>query len=545
MLLPYFFSKAIGGLSVSDESVVVASMVAAGAVGLLGVVMNLVGFQSLVRHEAAVRYDLSNETFAHIIRKDMRFFVNTKVGALTSKYIDFIRAEVVLQDLLIIRTLGFVLSMSIGLVLVALQAPALAGLVGVLIGALLVQVRWSMRKRVPWRTTKQQIRADLFGAVADAITNNLVVKTFAGENHEIKTVARHGQRYAEVYKKDIGFISYEGSARNFVMVGAQVLVISICAMMALDGRMDVATVVFVLAFLQRLASQLFSLGELLNGYDQALLEAAPMSEMLATPTIVNDKPRAKTLVIAEPTIRFENVSYRYKASADDILHNIDLTIQAGEKVGLVGHSGAGKTTLGHLLLRFGDVTTGRILIDNKNIQDVTQESLRKNIAFVPQEPMLFHRSLRENIAYGKLGASDEELLLAARHANATEFIQALPNGLDTLVGERGIKLSGGQRQRIAVARALLKDAPILLLDEATSALDSESEVLIQKALWKLMEGRTAVVVAHRLSTIQKMDRIVVLDHGHIAEQGTHKELLAQNGQYAKLWAHQSGGFIEE
>ncbi len=225
--------------------------------------------------------------------------------------------------------------------------------------------------------------------------------------------------------------------------------------------------------------------------------------------------------------------------------NLNVTIKPGERVGLAGRSGGGKTTLTKLLLRFADVTKGRITIDGQDIAMVTQESLRQNIAYVPQEPYLFHRSLRENVAYGQSNATDKQIIEACKKAHALEFIEKLPNGLNTTVGERGVKLSGGQRQRIAIARAILKDAPILLLDEATSALDSESEHLIQQSLTELMKGRTAIVIAHRLSTIQKMDRIIVLDNGVITEEGPHAELITNKGTYAQLWAHQSGGFIEE
>ncbi len=223
----------------------------------------------------------------------------------------------------------------------------------------------------------------------------------------------------------------------------------------------------------------------------------------------------------------------------------NLAIASGEKVGLVGHSGGGKSSVTRLLLRFMDIQGGQILIDDQDISKITQDDLRGHIAYVPQEPLLFHRSIAENIAYGKPDAKKSEVEQAAKLAHAHEFIKDLPSGYDTLVGERGVKLSGGQRQRVAIARAMLKDAPILVLDEATSALDSESEKLIQDALWKLMEGRTAIVIAHRLSTIQRMDRIVVLEDGEIVEQGSHKELLEKDGVYARLWAHQSGGFLED
>lgn len=270
-----------------------------------------------------------------------------------------------------------------------------------------------------------------------------------------------------------------------------------------------------------------------------------MSDMLAQQVQVADAPRAKHLILTTPTIELRDMYYAYSDGGANVLDGINLSIPAGQKVGLVGHSGAGKTTITHLLLRFADVTGGSISIDGHDIRDITQASLRQAIAYVPQEPMLFHRSLRENIAYGKPQATDSEIRDAARKANALDFIEQLPDGLDTLVGERGVKLSGGQRQRIAIARAILKDAPILILDEATSALDSESEKLIQDALEKLMKGRTSIVIAHRLSTIAKLDRIIVLDKGRIAEDGTHSKLLTQKGIYAKLWAHQSGGFIEE
>jgi ATP-binding cassette subfamily B protein len=228
-----------------------------------------------------------------------------------------------------------------------------------------------------------------------------------------------------------------------------------------------------------------------------------------------------------------------------LFNGLSLKINGGEQVGFVGPSGSGKTTLTRLLLRFVDIQSGSILFDDQDISKVTQESLRQSVAYVPQEPLLFHRSIRENIAYGKPKATEKEIIKAAKQAHAWEFITKMPGGLDTVVGERGIKLSGGQRQRIAIARAIIKDAPILVLDEATSALDSESETLIQDALGKLMKGRTSIVIAHRLSTIAKLDRIVVLKAGAIAEQGSHEQLVLANGSYAKLWKHQSGGFIEE
>jgi len=544
-LLPYFLAQAIGGLSTNDKAMVVQSLVAGSVVGLVGAVANFVGFYAMARHETSVKAGLGDATFEQIISKDLRFFVNTKVGALTSRYIDFNRSETTLQDLFIIRTLGFILSVGVGLVLLGWQSPIVAGVILALIVMLVLQIRWSIKKRAPLRHERKVLVGEIHGHVADAVTNNLVVKTFAGEQAEIDAVRRLNKRFRHVAVKDLGFLATEGSLRVLLMIIVQIVAIAAATYYVFAGQLTIAAAIFALAYLQRIGSQLFILGDIINGYDQALLDAAPMSDILMTPDAVADSPAAQPLKITEPSLQLGNVSYRYGESKETVLHGISLNIPAGQKVGLVGHSGAGKTTITHLLLRFDDVTSGAILIDGQDVRYVTQKSLRRAVAYVPQEPMLFHRSLRENIAYGKPDASDSDVRRAARQANALEFIEQLPRGFDTLVGERGVKLSGGQRQRIAIARAILKDAPILVLDEATSALDSESEKLIQESLGTLMKNRTSIVIAHRLSTIAKLDRIIVLDGGKIIEDGTHAELLKKKGTYATLWSHQSGGFIEE
>ena len=270
---------------------------------------------------------------------------------------------------------------------------------------------------------------------------------------------------------------------------------------------------------------------------------------LSKPHSVVDKTDAKPLAVTKGEIKFDHVDFAYDPRKP-LLKKFDLTIKPGEKVGLVGRSGAGKSTLTNLLLRFYDIQNGSITIDGQNVRDITQESLRSQIGLVTQDTSLLHRSVRENLMYGRPNATEEEMLKAVEQAAASEFIPNLQDakgrtGFDAHVGERGVKLSGGQRQRIAIARVMLKDAPILLLDEATSALDSEVEVAIQENLTNLMEGKTVVAIAHRLSTIMAMDRLIVLDKGEIVEQGSHEELLAQGGVYAKLWAHQSGGFLAD
>jgi len=266
-------------------------------------------------------------------------------------------------------------------------------------------------------------------------------------------------------------------------------------------------------------------------------------EEVVVPLEIIDEPNALKLQANGGKVDWQNVTFEY--GENKVFDNFNLTIKPGQRIGLVGPSGAGKTTFVSLLLRQHDITAGAIEIDGQNIAQVTQDSLRENIAVVPQEPLLFHRTIRENIAYGKPDATQAEIIKVAKQAQAHDFISALPEGYDTLVGERGVKLSGGQKQRVAIARAMLKDAPILVLDEATSALDSESEVEIQKALHILMEGKTVVAIAHRLSTLREMDRIIVLEQGVIVEDGAHTELAQAGGTYQKLWEHQAGGFLQE
>jgi ATP-binding cassette subfamily B protein len=544
-ILPYFLSQAIGSISLNNYDEMKTFLIYGGIIGVIGATLNFIGFQAMANHESYVMAHLRQETFSALMQKDHQFFSNQKIGAMTSRYIDFVRNHVAIQDLFIIRTLSFIFTVGSGVIILAFQSWIIAAIVVGLIAFLILEIRWSTKLRAPWRHERKTLVSEIHGAVADALTNNLIVRSFAGEKREINHLKSYTDRFTDIYKKDIGFVTAEGSTRVALMVIVQVVAIAVSASMVANNSLSLAGAIFMLAYMQRIGSQLFILGDIIHGYDQALLDSQPMTEMLLTPNLVTDNQDAKELIIASPTITFENVAYSYPDGKEEVLKNITTSIPAGQKVGMVGHSGAGKSTITQLLLRFSDVTKGSIKIDGQDIRDVSQVSLREHIAYVPQEPMLFHRSLRENIAYGKPGATDTEIEKAAKQANAIEFINRLPHGLDTLVGERGIKLSGGQRQRIAIARAILKDAPILILDEATSALDSESEKFIQDALKKLMTGRTSIVIAHRLSTISKLDRIIVLDDGKIIEDGSHTELLKKKGIYTKLWDHQSGGFIDE
>lgn len=380
--------------------------------------------------------------------------------------------------------------------------------------------------------------------VADAVTNVMTIKSYGREKDELETMdlktATWREKSLHTMRGFLGVSSIYSSLLAITNITA--LVAAIWA--SQNHAAPIGVVYLAVTYTFTVVRQLWEMNNIMRNYNRIMGDAHDMTEILQLkPSIVDAS--SKELAVKKGEITIDNISFAHEGTKKFLFDNFTLSIPKGQKVGLVGASGSGKTTLTKLILRFADVNKGEITIDGQSISEVTQESLRKSIAYVPQEPMLFHRSLRENIAYGKPDATDAEIMKAAKQANATEFIDDLEEGLDTTVGERGVKLSGGQRQRIAIARAILKNAPILVLDEATSALDSESEKLIQDALEKLMQGRTSIVVAHRLSTISKLDRIIVMDQGKIVEDGTHQSLLSKKGTYAKLWTHQSGGFIEE
>ena len=327
-----------------------------------------------------------------------------------------------------------------------------------------------------------------------------------------------------------------------LMISAEFLVMYIAVKAWSTGELSVGDIVLLQAYLVRIFDKLWNAGKNIQRVYEAIADANEMTQLLLTPHEVQDAPNAGQLHITKGAIDFAGVSFGYQRDVQ-VVRDLNLHIAPGERLALIGPSGGGKSTVVRLLFRFHDLNAGKILIDGQNIAGVTQDSLRQALSLVPQDPILFHRSLMENIRYAKPSATSEEVVRAAKLANAHEFISSFRQGYETFVGERGIKLSVGERQRVAIARAILKDAPILVLDEATSSLDSESEMLIQDALKKLMQSRTTIVIAHRLSTIMQMDRIVVVENGKIIEEGKHEELLkVQQGVYQKLWGIQAGGF---
>lgn len=403
-----------------------------------------------------------------------------------------------------------------------------------------------MKKLAPLNRALSTSESDRTAKLADMITNISAVHSFAGEDAENNlfhkqansTTKTHFKMMSEQMKNEV-----IGQTTTDLI---DILAFTVGLIVLTTTNAPVGTLYIIVSYTFSLTNRLWQSMFIFRNLNRSFGDASDMTAIFAMTPEIQDDENAVQLNVARGDIRFKNVDFRYPDQHDDLLFSdLNLHIKPGEKVGLVGHSGGGKTTITKLLLRFMELSGGQIEIDGHDISKVTQKSLREHIAYVPQEPMLFHRSLADNITYGRQDASQAEIVAVAKMAHAHDFIEKLSDGYETLVGERGVKLSGGQRQRVAIARAMLKNAPILVLDEATSALDSESEQLIQDALWRLMEDRTAIVIAHRLSTIQKMDRILVMDNGQIAEQGSHRELIKQNGIYSQLWSRQSGGFLED
>ncbi|MBR2659056.1 ABC transporter ATP-binding protein [Candidatus Saccharibacteria bacterium] len=495
--------------------------------------------------EIGTMYDLGLQCFDTIEAQSMQFHTNKFSGSLVSQVNKFISSYENFMDQMVWNVVPVVIDVIVVMLIMFPRAPLYAVCILIFMIVFIVIATWWSKKIGPLNEREASMSNKRTGQLSDAITNIVSVKSYARENFEHKRFAKWQK---EVYNASYDILKAD-TKRNYCFDTIFLLMNALIIVLMMFGRswfsFSLATLILIVNYTSMLTGDLWNIHSIFKTMNRIFGDAKEMTEILDTPDDVVDEPGAKKLIIADAEVNFDNISFRHENAKETIFEDFSLLIKPGERVGLVGVSGSGKTTLTKLLLRFADVKSGAIYIDGQNIHDVTQNSLRDAIAYVPQESSLFHRSIFENIAYGRPDATDEEVYEAARLASADEFIANLPNGYDTLVGERGVKLSGGQRQRIAIARAIIKDAPILVLDEATSALDSESEAAIQEALANLMEGRTSIVVAHRLSTIAGLDRIVVLRDGKIVEQGSHKELLAKNGEYAKLWSRQSGAFLDE
>lgn len=498
------------------------------------------------RLEWNVQQDIAEEVFDHMLNESANFHANNFGGSLVSGTNKLLGGYVRTADTTIYQSYPLLSGIVIVCVVLSFRTPLF---VGVLLACSVLFLLSAIMISRPVRKLSAKYAAaesQQTGYLADAITNIMAIKSFARGKFERKRfhsatslTRKRLNDFAHMHQYQMNILASFSRVMSWLA-----LVVAVIGVLVFNA--NIATVFLIFSYTSSIVEQLFTFSNnSLRNYNRAFGDAAEMVQILhETPEVV-DPVNPEVAHITTGDIAFNNVVFTHNGADDALFDGLSLKVKHGEKIGLVGHSGSGKTTFTRLLLRFSDIDGGVIEVSGQDISKITQDDLHKHIAYVPQEPLLFHRSLAENVAYGDPSATEEEITSAAKMAYAHEFIKDLPDGYETLVGERGVKLSGGQRQRIAIARAMLKNAPILVLDEATSALDSESEALIQNALWKLMEGRTAIVIAHRLSTIQRMDRIIVLDEGRIIEEGSHKELLLKNGKYAELWERQSGGFIED
>lgn len=490
---------------------------------------------------------LQKKVFANYLKKDYDFFANSFIGSLGSQANNLRQAFTDYNRIALFDIPRLSVVVIANLIVIAYHSLALALIsIGCVVFVQSANVLFS-KYRLKYRREVSEADSKLSGVVGDALSHGTVVKSFGNEQYETKRLQGPMRYWERKQLQSWDWFTPQNFTRQIMLAITMCLLLIVSGNLYQSGSISIAIVALVQIYVIRLVTATIETSEIIKQYEIIMGRAYhPVATMLVTNTINDSKQTLPLPKQAEPVIQFNKVNFRYPEAAKNkyAVKNFSLEIKHGEKIGLVGHSGGGKTTVTKLLLRFMDTTKGEIRVNGVDIKQAKQSDLRKMIAYVPQEPLLFHRSIIDNIAYAQPNASKTIVKRVAKAAFVDEFVSELPTGYDSMVGERGVKLSGGQRQRVAIARALLKDAPILVLDEATSALDSQSESYIQKALWKLMKNRTALVIAHRLSTIQKLDRIVVVDQGKIVQVGTHDELLQdKNGIYATLWAHQSGGYL--
>jgi ATP-binding cassette subfamily B protein len=513
-------------------------------VWLLGEAIWRIALFFVMRVQARGIEALYIEAMDELLAKDLAFFHDNFAGSLTKRAIAYGRRfEDVFAVICFSLSSNLLPLLFVGVVLWS-YSPLL---VGVLIGGLagtFIMVLPLIRHRQRLVNVREAASNVVAGHVADSIANAEAVRAYAREHDEARI---HTHNVRDFGVKALRSWDYQNlrvdpvTAPMHVLTNTAGLVVAIGASEGTGASLEAVFITF--SYFTAATRVMWEFNRIYRNLESALADAAQFTELLLEPAAVTDPPDAVPFAPRDFSVEFRNVTFRYSPERPLLFERFSLRVESGSRVGLVGRSGGGKTTLTRLLLRFADVEEGEIRIGGQPVDRVSQAALRRAIAYVPQDPSMFHRSVADNIRVGRPDASDAEVERAARLAHAAEFIDALPDGYRTLVGERGVKLSGGQRQRMAIARAILKDAPILVLDEATSSLDSESEALIQDALWTLMSGRTAIVIAHRLSTVRRMDRLVVLDRGRIVEHGPHVALLEAGGIYASLWAHQSGGFL--
>jgi len=510
---------------------------------IAGQIVWRVAVAMIIRAEIRGLEALYVEAMDELLAKDLAFFHNNYAGSLTKRALGFARRFEDVFDVAAFQISAAFLPLAFAGVVLWSYSPWLILVLTAMLTATCVMIVPLIRRRRDLVDVREAASNVVAGHLADSIANAETVRAFAREADEARL---HAANVLDYGRKTQHSWDYQNTRVDlvtspmFVLTNLAGLTVAFGA--ARTGA-DMEAVFVTFSYFTTATRVMWEFNRIYRNLEGALTDAAQFAELLLDPPEVTDVDAPLAFAPSHSGVEFSSIGFRYSASQPPLFEQFSLTIEPGTRLGLVGRSGGGKTTLTRLLLRFADVEQGEILVGGQPIERVPQAELRRTIAYVPQDPAMFHRSIADNIRVGRPGASDAAVREAARLAHAADFIEALPNGYATLVGERGVKLSGGQRQRVAIARAILKDAPILVLDEATSSLDSESELLIQDALWTLMSRRTAIVIAHRLSTVRRMDRLVILERGRIAEEGSHDALLAQGGIYAALWAHQSGGFL--
>ena len=515
-------------------------------INVLGQTASKMQDYTLYRLEIAAAYDLSTMCFDALCNQSMSFHSNRFGGTLVSQVSKFTSAYNLMVENINFPFMPVFCSVLFTCLILAPRVPLYVCILMVLL-VVYAGVSYYMYKRI-LSLNEQAAGAQnaLSGELSDSVSNILAVKTYGREDYERGLFDRANR---EVVARDSKRM-WSSLTRGIITAIITVVIMSVVAVFIAGGNawfgITPGTLVIMFTYTYTITNQFNFINNGLQRFNRAFGDASGMTMVLDEPRLVADVPDAPDLMVSQGAIDFEDISFWYTDgnAKTQVFDGFELHIPAGQRVGLVGMSGAGKTTLTKLLLRLSDIQQGRILVDGQNVAETTQQSLRRQIAYVPQEALLFHRSIAENIAYGRPDATMDQIREAARQANALEFIERLPQGFETITGERGVKLSGGQRQRIAIARAILADCPVLVLDEATSALDSESEKLVQDALATLMRNRTCIVVAHRLSTVASLDRIVVLDQGRIVEDGLHAQLIEADGEYAHLWSRQTGAYLE-
>lgn len=514
-------------------------------VNVVGQVCSKLQDYAIFKTEINGNYNLARLCFDTLSNQSMTFHTNRFGGSLVSQTTKFMTSYSLLVETTLLSLLPTVIAIVCTIGILAPIVPSYVAVLTVILVIYIAVAYIMFRKITPLSAAAAAAQNRLSGVLSDSVTNILAVKTYGREDYERSLFT---DASLEAMRADSR--SMRATIKRGIMTSSLIVVImSIVSIFTAGGNawfgISAGTLVMMFTYTYNLTMRFNMINSMLSRLNKVFGDASEMTRILDEPRLVSDVPNAPALQVEAGNIDFNHIGFTYEdaANATPVFTDLNLHIPGGQRVGLVGQSGSGKTTLTKLLLRLSDVQQGEVLVDGQDISKCSQQSLRRQIAYVPQEALLFHRSILENISYGKPDATREEIVAAAEKANALEFIEQLPNGFETMVGERGIKLSGGQRQRIAIARAILADAPILVLDEATSALDSESEALVQGALANLMQGRTSIVVAHRLSTVASLDRIVVLDNGKIVEDGTHASLIDAGGEYAHLWDRQTGAFL--